>query len=205
MSASWEVPEPVEARLRTLVDAVRASPHNLMSPRGLAELETRHVPECLALARMLPGGSTDLVDIGTGGGFPGLVIAAARPELSVVLVESTGKKAAFLREAAQAMGVPVEVHNARAETLTGILRARFDLVTARAVAPLDRLLGWTVPFLRPDGRLYAMKGERWAAELDAARPELHRLGARVVDLPDPARERDDDPWHPRVVIIAAAS
>lgn len=202
MTETWDVPDPAAGRLRALVEAVRRSPHNLMSPRGLDELESRHVPECLALARMLPDAPHRVLDVGSGGGFPGLVIAAARPDLEVSLVEATGKKADFLREAAANMGVAAEVHHGRAETLTGALGGRFDTVTARAVAPLPRLLGWTIPFLRADGRLYAMKGERWPQELRDAQSELRRLGARVVSTPPTGQP--EDPWEPRVVIIAAA-
>lgn len=200
----WGEPAAVADELGRLVALVRASPHNLLSPRGLDELETRHVPECLALAHRLPEGPAHVLDVGSGGGFPGLVIAIARPDLEVSLIEATTKKAQFLSDTASELGLRVDVHNDRAEHLVGSLGARFDLVTARAVAPLERLLEWTVPFLRPGGALYAVKGERWAAELAQARPALQRLGCEVLSVPEEGRvASDDDPRDPRVVIIGA--
>lgn len=202
MEQTWDEPENRAERLWRYIELVRESPHNLLSPRGLEELPTRHVPECLALARRLPAGPARLLDVGSGGGLPGIVVAIARPDLRVALLEATTKKADFLRAAAVELGLDIEVLNARAEDLVGSLAGRYDLVTARAVAPLPRLLDWTMPFLRPGGRLYAVKGERWPAELEEATPRLAELGAEVVAVPrDLAGE--DDPWHPRVVIIAA--
>lgn len=201
MAETWDEPADVAARLHRLIAAVRESPHNLLSPRGLEELPSRHVPECLALAHRLPAGPATLLDVGSGGGFPGLVIAVTRGDLRVTLLEATTKKARFLESTAAALGVDVEVLNGRAEDLAGPYAGRFDLVTARAVAPLERLLDWTVPFLRPGGALYAMKGERWARELEEARPALARWRAVVRAVPDP--RRPEDPRDPRVVIIGA--
>jgi 16S rRNA (guanine527-N7)-methyltransferase len=203
----WGVDPETAERLERFVRAVETSPHNLVSRRALAELRERHVPECIALARMLPTGAHDLLDVGSGGGFPGLVIAAVRPELRVTLLDSTRKKTEFLAETAEVMGVRVDVVNDRAEEVVRSRGRSFDLVTARAVAPLDRLLGWTVPFLRPGGLLYAVKGERWAEELEEAEPELRRLRAQVVATPDDAPDVPDRPSlavTPLVVIIAPA-
>lgn len=183
-----------------LVGAIRGSPHNLVSPRAAEELESRHVPECLALARMLPEGPGRLVDVGSGGGLPGIVIAIARPDLEVTLVESTRKKADFLRTTTRSLDLDLEVINERAESLSG----DFDLATARAVAPLDRLIPWVMPLLRPGGRLFAVKGENWPQELDDAEEHLQSGTAHLVATPDDPRARDgavDPPL--RVVIIAA--
>lgn len=130
-----------------------------------------------------------------------MVIAVMRPDLDVVLLDATRKKVEFLRETAIELLVSVEAIHGRAEELQrGDLGGSFDLVTARAVAPLERLIGWTVPFLRPGGLLYAIKGERWREELDDAAPALRAAGAELVatpeDLDDPA-----DPDAPHVVII----
>ena len=147
--------------LRAYADCVRASPHNLLSRAALGELETRHIPECRRFAERLPV-TGRLLDIGSGGGLPGLVIAILRPELDVHLVEATGKKATFLAETAAALGLEVAVHNARAEDLArSSLRGTFDLVTARAVARLDALVPLAAPFLAPAGELHAIKGARW--------------------------------------------
>jgi 16S rRNA (guanine527-N7)-methyltransferase len=202
---SWDVDPATAERLEAFVHAVETSPHNLVSKRALGELRERHVPECVALARMLPQGGRDLLDVGSGGGFPGLVIAAVRPDLRVTLLDSTRKKTDFLTETASAMGIEVTVVNARAEDVTTELGRSFDLVTARAVAPLERLLGWTLPFLRPGGLLYAVKGERWAEEIEEARHELRRWRAQIVATPEDAPPGGDDvAVSPLVVIIAPA-
>ncbi len=199
-------PATVADRLERFAVAVETSPHNLVSARAVGEIRERHIPECVALARMLPTGPTELLDVGSGGGFPGLVIAAVREDLHVTLLDSTRKKTAFLEETARAMGVEVTVVNGRAERVVGELGGRFGLVTARAVAPLERLIGWTVPFLRPGGLLYAVKGDRWEAELDAATAELRRFDAQVVATPADIHQHDADATAeaPKVVIIGRA-
>lgn len=199
---TWEEPAERAELLWRYIGLLRESPHNLLSPRGLEELPTRHVPECLSLARMLPPAPGTLLDVGSGGGLPGIVIAIARPDLQVALLEATTKKAQFLRDAAAELDLAIEVVNARAEEAVEPLAGRFDLVTARAVAPLPRLLDWTIPFLRPGGRLYAVKGERWPVELDEAAPRIAELGVEVLSVPGIA-PGEDDPWHPRVVILGA--
>jgi 16S rRNA (guanine527-N7)-methyltransferase len=203
-------PGPTAATLERYAQLVESSPHNLLSKAGLRELRTRHIPESVALAALLPSGGGQLLDVGSGGGLPGLVIAIARPDLEVHLLDSTTKKTAFLAETARVLGLAVEVHNGRAEELArGPLAASFDLVTARAVAPLSTLLGWTLPFLRPDGLVYAVKGERWREELDDARDSMRTLGGRLVATPDDLRALDGDGEvdtatgpTPRVVILA---
>jgi 16S rRNA (guanine527-N7)-methyltransferase len=174
-----------EDRLARFAALVRASEHNLVSRRARDELETRHIPECVALADVLPRGSQRLLDLGSGGGFPGLVLAIVRPELEVHLLDATAKKTAFLAQAAEELDVRVTVHTGRAEDLQrGDLAASFDVVTARAVASLDRLVGWAMPFLRRGGVLYAVKGERWEEELTAASRAMQRHGASLVATPE---------------------
>lgn len=204
-----------EQLLAEFAAAVRASPHNLLSERALNELESRHIAESAAFAATLPRGAS-VLDLGTGGGFPGMVIAITRPDLDVTLLDSTRKKIDFLRDFADEAGVDVETLHGRAEQLQRRHAAAFDIVTARAVAPLERLVGWAIPFLRPGGQLHAIKGERWPAELKAALPSIQQLGAKVVDVPgrgdgdqasEPASTTDPDPITtaaPRVVIIQAA-
>ena len=175
--------EQESARLARYAELLRGSPHNLLSPKGLAELEVRHFPESLAFATGLPRGPR-LLDIGSGGGLPGMVIAIARADLEVHLLEATGKKVEFLAATAEQLGLSVGVHRGRAEELSGgALGGTFDLVTARAVAPLDRLAGLAAPYLRKGGQLHAIKGERWPQELDEARPGLDRLGLTVLTTP----------------------
>lgn len=192
-----------DERLAGLAAAVRSSPHNLVSRRALDEIESRHLPESVALARMLPDGPARLVDVGSGGGFPGIVIAVIRDDLEVTLVEATGKKARFLERTASELDVDVTVVNRRMEEAVE-LRGCFQLATARAVAPLQRLIPWTIPLLSPGGRLYAVKGERWAEELEEARAQLRATGAEVVATPErPTSGAGVTESGPRVVIIAA--
>jgi 16S rRNA (guanine527-N7)-methyltransferase len=192
-------------RLERFARLVATSPHNLVSKSARAELMTRHVPEAVAVARLLPQGTGRLLDVGSGGGFPGMVIAIVRRDLQVHLLDATAKKTEFLRSAAAEVGVEVTVHTGRAEELVRTdLGGSFDLVTARAVAPLARLLPWTIPFLRPGGVLCAVKGERWEAELQAAEPLLGRLGARVLATPEDLPEADPGTVTPRVLLLSRA-
>jgi 16S rRNA (guanine527-N7)-methyltransferase len=102
---------------------------NLTAIRDEQSILSRHFIESIACARALPRGIAALLDFGSGAGFPGIPIALCRPEITVALVESQGKKAAFLREVTRTLDLPIEVHSTRAETL----RAKFDCVTLRAV------------------------------------------------------------------------
>ncbi|MEX2504550.1 MAG: 16S rRNA (guanine(527)-N(7))-methyltransferase RsmG [Egicoccus sp.] len=191
-----------QAALDRFAAAVEASPHNLVSSRARAELRTRHVPESVAFARLLPAGPTNVLDIGSGGGFPGLVVAVVRPDLRVDLLDSTRKKTEFLREVVQELGIDVRVHSGRAEDLgRGELQGAFDAVTARAVASLDRLVALAMPFLHRGGTLYAIKGERWAEEVDAAAAVLRRVGARVEATPQEPPAAAGAVATPRVVSI----
>ncbi len=193
-------PDP---RMKRFAGLVRDSPHNLMSASALAELESRHIPEAQELARMLPTGPhvTRLLDVGSGGGLPGMVIAIERPDLDVHLLDSREKKTDFLVQTAAELDVPVTVHRGRAEDLaSGALGGSFHVVTARAVAPLARLLGWTLPFLTEGGLLYAVKGERWEEELSGAIEELRTFQGRVIATPDDMGS--PEPSSPRVVIVA---
>jgi 16S rRNA (guanine527-N7)-methyltransferase len=191
-------------QLERFADLVGSSPHNLVSRRAREELRSRHVPEAVALAGMLPTGPGRLLDVGSGGGFPGLVIAIVRPELEVHLLEATRKKVDFLRGAADELGVPVAVHHGRAEELAKgpNLAGRFEVVTARAVAALAELVPLTVPFLAQGGIVYAVKGERWREELDAASAALRAARASVLATPDDdASVRDPQDARPLVVMI----
>ncbi len=193
--------DPVSDRLRHFAEAVRQSPHNLVSQRAKVELWDRHIMESRALAASIPGPGR-VLDVGSGGGLPGMVIALERPDLQVVLLDSSKKKTEFLVETATAMEIDVLVIRGRAEDLQdGPLRGAFDIVTARAVAPLERLLGWTMPFLVPGGLLYAVKGAKWEGELEEAAPQLRTWGGSVVATPDENPGTDG----PRVVVVRRAS
>lgn len=190
----------IESNLARYAEMLRGSPHNLLSPRGLEELETRHFPESLAFAASLPRGRR-VLDIGSGGGLPGIVIAIARPDLRVELLEATGKKAAFLGDVSDTLGIGVRVHHGRAESLAnGPLASQFDIVTARAVAPLERLVPWAVPFMARGGTLHAIKGERWPSELAAAASSIGRHGLTVIGRPE-AGPSKAEMGRPTVIVL----
>lgn len=200
-------PTDLSRQLESFVQLVEAAPLNLVSRRALTELRTRHVPECLALAEFLPLEGRFL-DLGSGGGFPGMILAIHGPSREIHLLDATAKKTAFLERAGRSLGLRVRVHTTRAEDAgRGPLRGTFDVVTARAVAPLERLVTWGAPFLAPTGRLAAIKGERWAAELDAATPAIQAAGLRVLGTPASDRQLapgPDRPVAPRVVMLGRA-
>ena len=163
--------------------ALLASPgfiRGLKGPRETPRLWERHLLNCAVLGELLPRDST-VCDIGSGAGLPGVVLAIARPDLTVTLVEPLLRRTTFLEEAVEALGLDqVEVVRARAEELHG--RRRFDVVTSRAVAPLPKLARWSLPLTRPGGTVVAMKGASAQAEVDDARRELRKLGAGPVSV-----------------------
>jgi 16S rRNA (guanine527-N7)-methyltransferase len=184
--------EAIASFLRRLYEANRR--FNLTGIRDPAAAWVRHVLDALTLLGPLhsiePAGERlRVLDLGSGGGVPGIVLATVLPAAGFTLVEATGKKAAFLRETAAALGLAnLEVRAERAERLghDPALRGQFDAVTARGVAPLATLLEWTVPFLRCGGFLLAIKGERAGEEIEAAKLPLHRLHAAVsAAIPTP--------------------
>jgi 16S rRNA (guanine527-N7)-methyltransferase len=150
----------------------------------------RHVLDALTLLPLLadvPAGAR-LVDIGSGGGIPGLVLAIARPDLHVTLVEATQKKASFLSAVSAAMGLSnVSVRAERAEVFgKGELRDAFDVVTARAVARMVTLAPLTLPFARPGGLVLLIKGQRADEELAEARSVIakqHAIHERTIATP----------------------
>ena len=146
----------------------------LIGPREVPRLWERHLLNCAVVAELFAPGSR-LVDVGSGAGLPGIVLAICRPDLHVVLAEPLLRRTTFLIEAVDALSLDnVRVERVRAEQMAGDV----DAVTARAVAPLDRLARWTLPLLRPGGQLVALKGASAGTELQAAIPVLEGLGAR---------------------------
>ena len=135
---------------------------NLVGAATLADPWRRHMLDSAQLAPLIPEGAR-VADLGSGAGFPGLVLAILRGG-PVALIESDARKAAFLREAVRETGASAEVHNARAENLD--LTA--DAVVARACAPLDRLLGLALPLLAPGGVCLFLKGARVEEEVETA-------------------------------------
>lgn len=137
---------------------------NLVAPSTLDDAWRRHVLDSAQLVRWLPPEATTLIDLGSGAGFPGLVLAILT-NLTVTLVESDGRKAAFLLDAARACDVAPRVLNQRIESLRG---ERADVVTARALAPLPRLLAHARPLLAEGGRCLLLKGGSVDDELTEA-------------------------------------
>ena len=163
----------------------------LIGPREAPRLWERHVLNSAVLGEAIPEGAT-ICDIGTGAGLPGLVVAIARPDVRMTLVEPLLRRTTFLDEVVAELGLThVTVVRGRAEDLHGV--STFDVVTSRAVAPLERLLGWSMPLVAPTGALVAMKGRSVQDEVtDAAGflhtwrcgvPEVFEVGIGVVDPP----------------------
>jgi len=169
LAAQYELPADGAPRLRKLLDLVQQSHHSLTAVRDPVAGVEVHIADSLAgleLEALQTAGV--IADLGSGAGFPGLVLALARPKARVVLVESVGKKAVFLEEAAEELQLAnVEVVGGRAEAWEAGL-GECDAVTARALARLDILLEYAAPLLRVDGVLVAWKGKRDKGEETAA-------------------------------------
>lgn len=152
----------------------------LLGPREVPRIWDRHLLNCAVVAEAIPA-DVRLVDIGSGAGLPGLVLAIVRQDLTVTLLEPLLRRTVFLEECVAALKLDnVEVLRGRAEELAG--KRVFDVASARAVAPLDRLLKWSMPLLREGGELIAMKGERAAEELAEAEAQLRASGAHTAEL-----------------------
>jgi 16S rRNA (guanine527-N7)-methyltransferase len=152
----------------------------LIGPREASRLWDRHLLNCGVVAELLPD-SGELVDIGSGAGLPGIVLALMKPKLDVVLLEPMLRRVAFLQECTESLGLKnASVVRGRAEELSGKVRA--DMVTARAVASLDKLACWAAGLLRPGGMILAIKGQSAEEEVMAAQPALSRLGAQTTEI-----------------------
>jgi 16S rRNA (guanine527-N7)-methyltransferase len=169
----------------------------LIGPREAPRIWSRHLLNSAALAQWLPStpaASADptahrvsVVDVGSGAGLPGIPLALARPDLQMTLLEPLLRRTRFLELVRDELELDVEVCRARAEA---IAPRHFDVVTARAVAPLERLVDLCLPLLAPGGTILALKGQSAAEELAVARPALRRAGvdgsvlrAEIADEP----------------------
>ncbi len=142
---------------------------NLIGPGEGRHLWRRHVLDSLQLVEQISSEDKSVADLGSGAGFPGLILACALAErsgASVTLVEKSPRKSEFLRAAGKELGLPVSVLTIRLEDAPGAL---FDVVTARALAPLPKLLGFAASWLKPSGKALLMKGRDTATELAEAR------------------------------------
>lgn len=188
---------PGDDRLDALAAAIEQSPHNLVARGERSTVRERHLAECLAVGETLAeveGVAGNWVDLGTGGGLPGLVLALAFPESRWLLVDSVGKKIDAVRGFARLLGVTnVTAVAERAETLAHhpAHRAAYAGVVARALAPLPALVELARGFVGPDGLLAAIKGPAWEDELAAAASAVERCGwrdpqaVRVTSAPRP--------------------
>lgn len=151
----------------------------LIGPRETGRLWSRHVANCAVLEELVQP-EASVADVGSGAGLPGLPLALVRPDLAVTLVEPLLRRATFLAEAVEALGLGgrVEVLRGRAEDVT----LSVDVVTARAVAPLDRLAGWTLPHARVGGVLLALKGEGAAEEVASSLTALEKVGGGNAEV-----------------------
>jgi 16S rRNA (guanine527-N7)-methyltransferase len=153
---------------------------NLVGPKALRDPWRRLVLDSAQLTRYLPPNAGSLVDLGSGAGFPGMVLAILGVP-GVHLIDSDRRKAVFLREAARLCGAPVEVHAERIERMGGFAS---DVVTARALAPLPRLLGLAAPFLAPATVCLFLKGRNLTGELTEARKTWHMIAHMSPSLSD---------------------
>lgn len=154
----------------------------LVGPREVERIWERHILNSGVIEELLTEGER-IVDIGSGAGLPGLPLAIARPDLAVTLVEPMLRRVEFLETAVAELGLPVTVVRGRAEESAVLDRVGgADAIASRAVASLEKLARWSLPLLRPGGRMLALKGERADAELDEAGAVMSRLGVESAQV-----------------------
>ena len=149
----------------------------LIGPREVDRLWERHLLNCALMVDAIEAAAPEaatLADVGSGAGLPGVVIAIARPDIEVTLIETMQRRTTWLEEVDAELGLGLEVVRARAEELHG--KRDFDVVTARAVAALDKLARWTLALVAQDGHLLAMKGSSAEDEVEKAQKVLTKLG-----------------------------
>jgi 16S rRNA (guanine527-N7)-methyltransferase len=173
------------ARLEALADILVDwnARHNLVAKSTLPDLWRRHMWDSAQLASLIPQNARTLADLGSGAGFPGLVLAAMRPGLTVTLHESTGKKCAFLQAAAERMDLPVSIESARIEDLAP---KAYDVVTARALAPLPLLLSYAYPRTGANSVCLFLKGQNLGSELTEAHKCWKLETSQVPSQTDPS-------------------
>jgi 16S rRNA (guanine527-N7)-methyltransferase len=149
----------------------------LLGPREVDRLWDRHILNSAAIAELLEDGER-IADIGSGAGLPGIPLALARPDLRLTLIEPLLRRSEFLREVVDDLGVEITIVRGRAEDRSVRQQVgEMDAVVSRAVASLDKLTKWSMPLLRRDGRMLAIKGERAEEEIREHRRVMASLGA----------------------------
>jgi 16S rRNA (guanine527-N7)-methyltransferase len=165
----------------------------VIGPHEADRLWDRHLVNSAVIGELVPAGYR-VLDVGSGAGLPGIPLAIARPDLMVVLLEAMVRRVAWLQEVIAELGLAVSVHRGRAQDpAVRDQLGDYDVVTARAVAPLGRLAGWALPLVAPGGRLLAVKGasaeQEVARDIDAVRAaggaavEIVQCGATIVHPP----------------------
>ncbi|HEY2070488.1 MAG TPA: 16S rRNA (guanine(527)-N(7))-methyltransferase RsmG [Rhizomicrobium sp.] len=184
-AATANVSRETLARLKTYVGMLGEwnVRQNLVSAKSLEDVWRRHVWDSAQLSALIPDAARSLIDLGSGAGFPGMVLALLRPELAVVLTDSTAKKCRFLEEIAQRTGANVTVRNARMEAMP---HQTFDAVTARACAPLGELLSYAQRFQGRGTVNLFLKGQSVAVELTQARKSWRMKVQEHPSLTDPS-------------------
>ena len=169
----WGFALPLLRRYEQILATVGLE-RGLIGPREVDRLWDRHILNSAVVEACVPEGAT-VIDVGSGAGLPGIPLAIVRPDLRVTLLEPLLRRSRFLEETVDALGLAERVSVVRGRAEDGAVEPA-TIVTARAVAPLDRLIGWCWPLVRPDGQLVALKGERASAEVEEAEPTLKKRG-----------------------------
>lgn len=160
---------------------------NLVAPADLERLDERHIADSIQVFENRPAGAQNWLDIGSGGGFPGLICAICakemEPGLRFTLIESDARKCAFLREAARIAGVEVEIVTRRIEQVPP---RPFDVISARALADLPKLMAYALPFAHPGTVFLFPKGAQAESELTQAAVDWHVAVERIVSRTDPS-------------------
>ena len=152
----------------------------LIGPREGDRIWDRHIANCLPVTTPIPKG-VKVADIGSGAGLPGIVLALARPDLEVTLIEPLQRRVDFLSEVITELDLPISVIRGKAESV----KRNFEIVTARAVAPLPKLLEISWHLVKAQGALLAMKGEGAQSEIDQTEPKKDSIiSLHVIELPD---------------------
>jgi 16S rRNA (guanine527-N7)-methyltransferase len=184
-AAATNVSRETLARLKTYAGMLEDwnARHNLVSDKSLGDVWRRHFWDSAQLVPMIPKSAKTLADLGSGAGFPGLVLAALLPELRVDLFEATAKKAKFLEAVVKRLDLKARVHNKRIEDAG---RRVFDVISARACAPLPKLLGYAQHFAGPDTVLLFLKGQNVGVELTEAHKSWKMKVRQHQSLSDPS-------------------
>ena len=191
-SALGLIPSPQQTQaLLNYLDLLQRwnTTYNLTAVRERAAMLTQHLADCLAVVPPLTRqrSARSVLDVGSGGGLPGVVIAIMLPVLQVSCIDTVGKKAAFIQQAAATLALPnLRALHARVESLQGL---QFDVITSRAFASLTDFAQLTRPLLAPGGLWMAMKGKRPDAEIDALSPEVHVFHVEHLTVPGLSAER----------------